>query len=87
MKNVLQLVGSFHMGGSERQAVQLTRLLHENKTYNIFLAALNKEGVLREEVEQIGRLMISVSSRINQFRFAAGGKINRQSIGVRVSAV
>jgi len=54
MKNVLQLVGSFHMGGSERQAVQLIRLLHENKTYNIFLAALNNEGVLREEVEQIG---------------------------------
>ncbi len=53
-KNVLQIVGSFHQGGSERQAVQLTRLLHEDKTHNIFLAALNNEGVLRREVEEIG---------------------------------
>ncbi len=53
-KNVLQIVGSFHQGGSERQAVQLTRLLYEDKTHNIFLAALNNEGVLREEVEQLG---------------------------------
>ena len=53
-KNVLQLVGSFHQGGSERQAVQLTRLLREDATYNIFLAGLNSEGVLRAEIEQIG---------------------------------
>ncbi len=42
------------MGGSERQAVQLTRLLRSNQTYDIFLATLNNQGVLREEVEQIG---------------------------------
>lgn len=53
-KNVLQLVGSFHQGGSERQAVQLTRLLHEDKTFNIFLAVLNDEGVLKSEVERLG---------------------------------
>jgi len=53
-KNVLQIIGSFHQGGSERQAVQLTRLLHEDKTYDVFLATLNNEGVLREEVEKIG---------------------------------
>ena len=53
-KNVLQLVGSFHQGGSERQAVQLTRFLREEGTHNIFLAALNDEGVLREEVTKIG---------------------------------
>lgn len=53
-KNVLQLVGSFHQGGSERQAIQLTRLLHEDKTHNIHLAALNNEGVLKPEVEQLG---------------------------------
>ncbi len=53
-KNVLQLIGSFHQGGSERQAVQLTRLLHEDNSYNIFLAALDREGVLRREVEKIG---------------------------------
>lgn len=53
-KNVLQIIGSFHQGGSERQAVQLTRLLHEDKTFNIHLGALNNEGVLRSEVERLG---------------------------------
>jgi L-malate glycosyltransferase len=53
-KNVLQLIGSFHQGGSERQAVQLTRLLHEDKTHNVFLASLNNDGILRQEVENIG---------------------------------
>lgn len=51
---MLQLIGSFHQGGSERQAVQLARLLREDKTHNIFLAAMNDEGVLRSEVEKIG---------------------------------
>lgn len=53
-KNVLQLVGSFHQGGSERQAVQLTKLLYEDQTFDIFLAALNSEGVLKTEVESLG---------------------------------
>lgn len=53
-KNVLQFVGSFHQGGSERQALQLTRLLREDETYNVFLASLNNEGVLRAEAGQIG---------------------------------
>lgn len=54
MKNVLQFIGSFHQGGSERQAVQLTRLLHEDKTHKIFVATLNNEGVLKGEMEQFG---------------------------------
>lgn len=53
-KNVLQLVGSFHQGGSERQGVQLTKLLLDDGTYNVHLAALNNEGVLLEEVKKIG---------------------------------
>lgn len=53
-KNVLQLVGSFHQGGSERQAVQLVRLLSEKGTYNIFLASLDNNGILRAEVEKLG---------------------------------
>ena len=54
MKNVLQFIGSFHTGGSERQAVQLTRLLREDAKFNVFLATLNKEGILREEAEKAG---------------------------------
>lgn len=50
-KNILQFVGSFHQGGSERQAVQLFKSLREEETYNVFLAALNGEGILREEIE------------------------------------
>lgn len=53
-KNVLQFIGSFHQGGSERQAVQLTKLLHEDKTFNVFATTLNREGVLLKELEDIG---------------------------------
>jgi glycosyltransferase involved in cell wall biosynthesis len=52
--NVLQLIGSFHQGGSERQAVQLTRLLHGSHRYRVRVACLEARGVLREEVEALG---------------------------------
>ncbi len=53
-KNVLQLIGSFHQGGSERQAVILTRHLHNEASFGVFAATLNREGVLRSEIEGIG---------------------------------
>lgn len=53
-KNVLQFIGSFQQGGSERQAVQLTRLLRRDNRYNVFIATLNADGVLRREVEELG---------------------------------
>lgn len=52
--NVLQLINSFHQGGSEHQAVQLTRLLHESGSYRVRVACLEGEGVLRAEVERLG---------------------------------
>jgi glycosyltransferase involved in cell wall biosynthesis len=52
-RNVLQLVGSFHQGGSERQAAQLVRLLAESGRYRVRVACLNPEGVLRGEVERL----------------------------------
>jgi glycosyltransferase involved in cell wall biosynthesis len=52
-RNVLQLVGSFHQGGSERQAVQLTRLLHASGRYRVHVACLNPRGVLRQELERL----------------------------------
>jgi glycosyltransferase involved in cell wall biosynthesis len=48
---VLQLIDSFHQGGSERQAVQLTRLLHDSTRFRIHLASLNPEGVLRSQAD------------------------------------
>ncbi len=52
--NVLHLIGSFHQGGSERQAVQLVRLLHESGRCNLNVACLNREGVLMNEIERLG---------------------------------
>jgi glycosyltransferase involved in cell wall biosynthesis len=50
---ILQLVDSFNEGGSERQALQLTRLLRDCGRYEVFLAALNSEGVLRAEAQTL----------------------------------
>lgn len=52
--NVLHLVGSFHQGGSERQAVQLARLQHESARCRVHVAALDASGVLREDVLRLG---------------------------------
>jgi glycosyltransferase involved in cell wall biosynthesis len=50
---VLQLIGSFHQGGSERQAVQLARLLKESGRYNVHVACMDSTGMLRGEVESL----------------------------------
>ena len=52
--NVLQFIGSFHQGGSERQAIQLTRLLQESGAVNVLAATLCKEGILLAEIEKLG---------------------------------
>lgn len=53
-KNVLQFIGSFRQGGSERQAVQLSRLLHDDGSFRVFVACLDATGSLRQEIEQLG---------------------------------
>jgi glycosyltransferase involved in cell wall biosynthesis len=53
-KHVLQFVGSFHQGGSERQAVALTRGLTREGSFKVSIATLNGEGVLRSDIEQLG---------------------------------
>lgn len=50
---VLQLIDSFNQGGSERQALQLTRLLYESGRYNVRLACLNPEGSLRNTIKDL----------------------------------
>jgi glycosyltransferase involved in cell wall biosynthesis len=54
LPNVLQLIPSFDQGGSERQAVQLARLLRESGRCRLHVACLSREGVLRGEVERLG---------------------------------
>lgn len=50
---ILQLVDSFDEGGSERQALQLTRLLHDSGRYQVFLASLKADGVLRSQIADL----------------------------------
>jgi glycosyltransferase involved in cell wall biosynthesis len=50
---VLQLIGSFHNGGSERQAIALTRLLKDEGSVDVSLAVLTNEGSLKGEVEKL----------------------------------
>ncbi|HEX8745678.1 MAG TPA: glycosyltransferase [Pyrinomonadaceae bacterium] len=52
--NVLLFIDSFNQGGTERQVVQLARLLKECGRYNVHLACLKPEGVLRAEAERAG---------------------------------
>jgi glycosyltransferase involved in cell wall biosynthesis len=53
VKRILQLIDSFDEGGSERQALQLTRLLHDSGRYEVSLATLKADGVLRASIENL----------------------------------
>jgi len=64
--NALQLIGSFHQGGSERQAVQLTRLLLEGGDCTVHVATLDRSGVLWEDVKKFGLQEIP-EFRLNSF--------------------
>jgi len=64
--NALQLIGSFHQGGSERQAVQLTRLLLKSRHCNVFVVTLERDGVLLDEINRLGLRDIP-EFRLNSF--------------------
>ena len=48
------MIGSFNQGGSERQAVALTRLLKNEGSFDVFAATLSNEGVLKSDMESLG---------------------------------
>ena len=52
--NVLFIIDSFEQGGSERQALQLLRQLHESGGCQVHLACLQNRGSLRAEAERLG---------------------------------
>jgi glycosyltransferase involved in cell wall biosynthesis len=52
--NVLHLIDNFEQGGTERQAVQLVRLLTESGRYGVRVACFGGHGVLRAEVDRLG---------------------------------
>jgi glycosyltransferase involved in cell wall biosynthesis len=49
--NVLELIGSFEQGGSERQAVQLSRNLEGDKNFKVFIGCLERRGALLSEID------------------------------------
>lgn len=51
--NVLHLIDNFEQGGTERQAVQLVRMLAGSGRYRVHLACFEGSGVLRAEVERL----------------------------------
>ena len=51
--SVLQLIDSFDQGGSESQALQLTRLLSESGRFKVHLACLSPKGSLRPTIEDL----------------------------------
>jgi glycosyltransferase involved in cell wall biosynthesis len=53
-KRVLQFISSFNLGGSESQAVALTRRLKNDGTVNVFAATLSNDGLLRNDMAGIG---------------------------------
>jgi L-malate glycosyltransferase len=59
---VLQLIDSFNLGGSERQAVQLARLLSESGRFSVYVACLNSEGPLHTQARLVS------AAKIPQFR-------------------
>ena len=52
--NVLFIIDSFEQGGSERQALQLLRQLHESGQCRVRLACLQRRGSLQVEAEKLG---------------------------------
>ena len=52
--NILHIIDSFEQGGTERQAIQLVRLLNDSGRYRVHLACLQNRGSLRIEAERLG---------------------------------
>ena len=47
---VLELTGSFQLGGSERQAVQLAKMLNDEGSFRVFVGCLDRTGDLDSEL-------------------------------------
>ena len=75
--NALQLIGSFHQGGSERQAVQLTGLLLESGRCNVHVATLERSGVLLDDVKKFGLKEIPEFQLNNFYDLHAGRQVWR----------
>ena len=52
-KRILQLIGSFELGGSELQAVRLARKLRRDGAFEICVACLDRRGPLISEIDRL----------------------------------
>ena len=52
--DVLHLIDNFEQGGTERQALQLVRLLAESGRFGVRLACFERRGSLLEEALRLG---------------------------------
>jgi len=52
--NVLHIIDSFEQGGTERQVLQLVRMLHADGSYRVRLACLQRKGLLLSDAERLG---------------------------------
>src|SRR5216117_3940955 len=50
---VLHIIDSFEQGGTERQALQLVRMLHSDGHYRVRLACLQRHGLLLNDAETL----------------------------------
>jgi L-malate glycosyltransferase len=74
---VLQLIDSFREGGSERQAVQLTRLLRESGRFSVGAACLSEEGPLLSTLQRQGLCEIPCFPLNNFYDRNAGRQLRR----------
>lgn len=84
---VLQLIDSFEQGGSERQALKLTQLLHDSGHFSLRLASLSPKGPLRKDVDgaELGEIC---SYPLNSFyNFHACNQLRRLVRDLRFSKV
>jgi L-malate glycosyltransferase len=51
---VVHVLGNLRRGGSEGQAIQLVRLLHQQGAFRVTLACLSRDGPLRQELDGAG---------------------------------
>jgi len=75
--SILQVIDSFHQGGTERQAVQLTRMLHETGRYTVHVACLTNEGILKHDVERLGLGPIHAFPTVSFYHPSIGRQIAR----------
>jgi glycosyltransferase involved in cell wall biosynthesis len=84
---VLQLIDSFEQGGSERQALQLTQLLHDSGRFHLRLASLSPDGPLRKDIDRLDLGEIPAYPLNSFYDLQAGKQWRRFVVQLRSSQV